>query len=138
MALVEVDVFVLASTRGRRAPALRIVRDDDALRFPKTRGECIDGPRPCPWARCRHHTHVDLSAAKDSPSLLVNEDREETCSLDVADRAGPDGLTQDEVATAMHLTRERIRQLEEQALKHGRRIAQRMGMETFYPGNEGR
>lgn len=39
---------------------------------PRTRGECIDGPRPCPWVSCRYHL----------------EHPAESCALDVADR-GP-------------------------------------------------
>ncbi len=134
MALVEVEIRIQQPSRNR-PPALRIVRDDDAPRFPKTRGECVDGPRPCIFARCRHHLHVDLTAA-NPPSLLVNEDREDTCSLDVADRAGPNGMTTEEVATVMRFTRARAQQIEAKALKHALRIAKRMGIETFHPGNE--
>ncbi len=136
MALVEVYIRIQVPSRRRevRPPSLRIVRDDEP-RFPKTRGECVDGPRPCPWARCRHHLHVDLTTA-NPPSLLVNENREDTCSLDVADRAGPNGMTTEEVATVMRFTRARAQQIEAKALKHAARIARRMGLETFHPGNE--
>lgn len=51
---------------------------------PKTRGECVDGPRPCPWYGCRHHLGND----EHNGSVRVREieDGEESCSLDVADR----------------------------------------------------
>src|SRR5690606_3867534 len=26
---------------------------------PRTRAECVDGPRPCPFVSCRHHLYVD-------------------------------------------------------------------------------
>ncbi len=56
---------------------------------PKTRGECVNGVRPCPWAGCRHHLLLDVKAKgrlemyADEPDQLA-----ETCSLDVADRGG--------------------------------------------------
>lgn len=72
---------------------------------PHTRGECIDGPRPCPWFSCRHHLAAEAS----------------TCSLDVADE-GPH--TFEEIGAILGLTRERIRQIEVQALgKMSRGIA---------------
>lgn len=40
---------------------------------PITRGDCEEGPRPCPWTFCRYH---------------LGQGRDETCALDVAER-GP-------------------------------------------------
>lgn len=79
---------------------------------PRTRGECIDGPRPCPWASCRHHLAVDVRASgslkRAYPSTSV-EDLLDTCSLDIADRGG---VSLERIAHALGLTRERVRQLE--------------------------
>ena len=83
---------------------------------PRTRGDCVDGPRPCPWVGCRHHLYLD---AFTNGSVKINfPDREpweltESCSLDVAARGGQ---TLDEVGSTMNLTRERMRQLEVRAL----------------------
>lgn len=75
------------------APALRLV----VLRLPVTRGECAAVARPCPWVTCQHH----LAGA-------------ESCALDVADRGG---ATLEEVAEALGTTRERVRQIEEKAIR---------------------
>jgi hypothetical protein len=97
----------------------------EAMR-PKTRGDCVDGPRPCPWVRCRHNLYLEVSPVKENGSLKVNfpdlepEDmtgRLESCSLDVADR-GPQGS--ERVGELLNITRERIRQIEERALKRVR------------------
>jgi len=86
---------------------------------PKTRGECRDADRPCPWVSCRHHlyleiTHtgrISLNFPKLEPDELV-----ETCSLDVAERSSP--LTLGAVGNLLNITRERARQLETRALIH--------------------
>jgi hypothetical protein len=95
-----------------------VVRDDDAdVRFdrPRTRADCVEGPRPCPWVSCRHHIASDPSresaaarAFDEDPSQL-----EQTCSLDVADAGG---LTLLEVGRLLRFSRERARQLEQVAL----------------------
>jgi len=88
----------------------------DAAR-PRTRGECENDERPCPWVSCRHHLYLDFIS--DSGSLLVNFpnlqpwELRETCSLDVA-RDG--GATLDEVGELLNLTSERARQIEVSAL----------------------
>lgn len=28
---------------------------------PKTRADCINRPRPCPWVRCKHHVLLDVN-----------------------------------------------------------------------------
>src|SRR5262245_21047824 len=84
---------------------------------PRTRAECIDGPRPCPYVSCQHHLFLDVSARTGAiklnfPDLEVWE-MNETCALDVADRGG---TTLEDVGAIMNLTRERIRQVEVKAL----------------------
>ncbi len=84
---------------------------------PKTRGDCIDGERPCPFVSCKHHLYLDVSARTGAiklnfPDLEVWE-MAETCALDVADRGG---TTLEEVGAIMNLTRERIRQVEVKGL----------------------
>jgi hypothetical protein len=84
---------------------------------PKTRNECVDGPRPCPFVSCQHHLYLDVSARTGAiklnfPDLEVWE-MNETCALDVADRGG---TTLEDVGAIMNLTRERIRQVEVKAL----------------------
>jgi hypothetical protein len=84
---------------------------------PKTRADCVEGARPCPFVSCQHHLYLDVSARTGAikvnfPDLDVWE-MSETCALDVADRGG---TTLEEVGAIMNLTRERIRQVEVKGL----------------------
>jgi hypothetical protein len=81
---------------------------------PRTRGDRVDGPRPCPWFSCRHHLGLDFTSGG---KLKVRELDElaETCSLDVAER-NADGGTLDQVGQILEITRERVRQIEQMAL----------------------
>lgn len=67
--------------------------------LPLTRGECVDGPRPCPHTTCRQH---------------LGRGKSESCALDVAERDHPPTL--EEVGDWLGLTRERVRQIEVAAL----------------------
>ena len=89
----------------------------DDIERPRTRAECSDAPRPCPFVSCKHHLYLDVSARTGAiklnfPDLEVWE-MSETCALDVADRGG---TTLEEVGAIMNLTRERIRQVEVRGL----------------------
>jgi hypothetical protein len=80
---------------------------------PKTRMECADMERPCPFVSCKYHLFIDVHPVRGSiklnfPDLDVWE-MTETCALDVADRGG---ITLEEVGEIMNLTRERVRQVE--------------------------
>lgn len=83
---------------------------------PKTRADCVEGPRPCPWMGCRYHLGLDEMA---SGSLRVNfahldvDEIPETCSLDRADRGV---TTLNEIGVIMNLHRERVRQIERRGL----------------------
>ena len=90
--------------------------DTSKRRLPMMRGDCPE-VRPCPHVTCKHHLAFDVDARNGSiktnfPHLEVDE-LAESCTLDVADAGG---LTLEDVAEAMNLTRERIRQLETKAL----------------------
>lgn len=107
-----------SENRARMKRHLRVVPPltHDELR-PKTRAECVDGPRPCPWIACRHHLAIDVDALNGTIRFTYPEAaegeleaREHTCSLDVADRGEH---TLQEVGEILILSRERVRQLEE-------------------------
>lgn len=86
---------------------------------PKTRGECRDVPRPCPWTRCVHHLDVERKRRSSDPER-------ETCALDVAEDMGQ---TLVQIGAILGVSRERARQLESEALAHLGRNARRMGIE---------
>ncbi len=94
---------------------LEIDESLQALR-PRTRGDCANGPRPCPWVACKYHLYLDVSTRTGSIKLnfpdLEPWELQDSCVLDVADK-GP--VTLEDVGRIMNLTRERIRQLEQAA-----------------------
>ena len=81
---------------------------------PRTRGECADGPRPCPWLGCRHHLALDVQAKGPQVQKKALRAMQYTCSLDAAEQSG--GMEVSEVAKHFGLTTERVRQIEAEAL----------------------
>jgi hypothetical protein len=86
---------------------------------PRVRADCKDGPRPCPFVSCKYHLYLDANPYNGSikmnfPDEVEPDEIPATCVLDVADEGG---VTLEEVGILMNLTRERVRQLEDAALK---------------------
>jgi len=123
--------------RIRELPKIteRAYRDDPdlldevrAVQRPRSRLECADGIRPCPWVGCRYHLFLDV---EENGSIKVNFPRrewcdlEETCALDVAANGGE---TLDAVGKLMNVTRERVRQIESRAMRVIRARARRRGV----------
>lgn len=84
--------------------------------MPRTRGDCVDGPRPCPHYRCRHNLVVEVTLGG---GVRMNFDPEAepdrpSCVLDVADQ-GPHSA--EEVGQFIGTTRQRIQQHESRALR---------------------
>lgn len=99
---------------------------------PRTRAECAEGPRPCPFVSCKHHLYIDVSPRTGAiklnfPDLEVWE-MGESCALDVADRGG---TTLEDVGAIMNLTRERIRQVEVKALAKLEALRDMMALRDF-------
>lgn len=65
--------------------------------FPKTRAECVDGMRPCPWRTCRHHTGRLHGL---------------TCTLDAADRGG---MSTAAIAEVLGISRQAVEKIIEKA-----------------------
>lgn len=84
---------------------------------PKTRAECVSGPRPCLFVSCKYNLYLDVNPETGSIKLNFPEkeiwELEHTCALDVAEKGG---ITLEEVGLIMNLTRERIRQVETRGL----------------------
>lgn len=84
---------------------------------PKKRSSCKRMPRPCPFVTCRYHLFLEVTPAG---SIILNFPDQEpwgikpTCALDEADRGG---LTLEAVGKCLNLTRERIRQIEQEGLR---------------------
>jgi hypothetical protein len=95
----------------------RLLYPENDYEKPRTRAECAEGPRPCPYVSCKHHLYIDVSARTGAIKLNFPDlevwDLGESCALDVADRGG---TTLEDVGAIMNLTRERIRQVEVKAL----------------------
>jgi hypothetical protein len=73
---------------------------------PRVRGDCEEGPRPCPWVQCRYHL----------------EHEKWTCALDVADEGEH---TPAQIAELMGVTRQRVEFIMHRAIqraqkRHGR------------------
>jgi hypothetical protein len=87
--------------------------DDMWYERPKTRQDCVDGMRPCPFVSCKYHLYLDVKDETQSiklnfPHLEVWE-MEHSCALDVSEQGG---MTLEEVGHILNLTRERVRQVE--------------------------
>ena len=99
--------------------ALRVIGADEVYDRPKTRGDCCNVPRPCPYVGCPHNLYLDVSPSTGSitfnfPNLEPEEmDPESSCSLDLS---ACGGMTLEGVGTAMNITRERTRQIEVAAM----------------------
>jgi len=103
-------------SRSERVAGAELDYPADVQR-PRTRGDCADMPRPCPFVSCSHHLYLEVNPESGAlklnfPHLEVDQ-LAETCSLDVADRGG---ITLEETGAILNITRERVRQLEVRGL----------------------
>jgi hypothetical protein len=93
---------------------------------PRTRADCEDAVRPCPYVGCYYHLYLDVNP--DTGSIKLNFPDEEvnalseTCALDVADGHR---LTLLEIGKLMNMTRERVRQIEAAAIRKLKRQIER-------------
>lgn len=84
---------------------------------PKTRKDCSQVPRPCPYVACKWNLYLDVmenGAIKLNRPDIDPGDMKESCVLDAAEQGG---LGLEEVGALMNVTGERIRQLEVKLLE---------------------
>jgi len=80
-----------------------------------TRGACRKLPGPCPHAVCRFNLTAERRDNRGAkPAELHLPVVHEACALEAAEQGG---MTLEEIATRLSLTRERVRQIELGALK---------------------
>lgn len=117
------DTKGLNKKQRKRALALA-ERREEALRVrlevlrPKTRADCKDAVRPCPFVSCRSNLFLEVKGKNiklNFPGLEVHE-MADSCIEDVIDKY-PDGITLERVGRKLNLTMERVRQVEEKALE---------------------
>ena len=97
---------------------------------PRTRGECRNGIRPCPFVSCRHHLYLDVNPVNGSIKFnfphLDPWELTESCALDIAEGGEH---TLEEVGHVVNLTRERVRQTINDALDRAKPIAPAYGLD---------
>lgn len=114
--------------RDRAGVVLEVVDYDR----PKTRAECVNGPRPCLYVACKYHLYLDVNP--ETGSIKVNFpgqepwELSESCALDVAERGG---VTLEEVGEILNLTRERVRQVEVTGLGKLKDVSHRAELDAF-------
>jgi hypothetical protein len=110
--------------------ALELEADMDR---PHTREECREAPRPCPHVSCRHHLYLDVNPQTGTiklnfPDLEVWE-LGVSCALDVADLGG---TAIEQISELLNVTRERIRQIEAQAIEKLGSVADTAALRDFH------
>ncbi len=91
--------------------------------------EAVSRSRPCLWVGCSSTLYLDVHPGTGSMKLnfphLDPEGMRESCAEDLADRGG---MTLEDVGQATGLTRERIRQVELEAVKKLKRASKTFGL----------
>jgi len=101
---------------GILRPVRRSSMPDDRINlYEATFGACRRLPGPCSYTVCRFNLTAELRDKRGAkPSEIHAHVIREACALEAAEHGG---MTLAEVALRLSLTRERVRQIEEAALK---------------------
>lgn len=87
---------------------------------PRTRGDCANVPRPCPFVGCVHNLYLEVRPRSGNlkfPHGELEPDEvppHESCALDIAEREHPPTI--EEVGRVLGITREWARQTFNEAL----------------------
>lgn len=124
------STFSETRTTKRELKALRRANVGVVRCLPATRGDCLVMDRPCPFVSCRYHLHLDVDPKSGGLKILRPDidvwELKETCVLDVASRGE---LTLEQVGVIMNITRERVRQIERDALQKLKKYCKRNHIE---------
>lgn len=91
---------------------------------PRTRAECENGPRPCPWARCRYHLGVEVRLFRPGNNATAYatvrevpnwDDGRPTCCLDVV--ADEREYSQGETAKLLSISQQYVDRVEKRLLR---------------------
>jgi len=85
---------------------------------PRYRYQCPT-TRPCPFVGCRYHLYLDVTnsgAIKFNFYPMEPHEITSSCALDVVDQH-PEGMRYLHIGEHIRVTRERVRQIEKEALK---------------------
>jgi hypothetical protein len=111
--VVPLKSLTLATLREGRAENPPV----EGVERPRTRGDCEDVVRPCPYVSCKYNLYLDINPWTGSIKLnfpaLDPGEMSESCALDVAERGG---VTLELLSQKLNITRERCRQLEARGL----------------------
>lgn len=120
--LVVVGRKDMAQTQNTRK-RLHLVPPKTVSERPLTRGECVDGPRPCPYLSCKYHLAIEVTMGGsikamrpdvfDAEGVPDLERLDETCVLDVADRAPQPH----EISELLNIAPQLVERIEERAMK---------------------
>jgi Sigma-70, region 4 len=118
---------------SQKRPAALTVLHPMLEHRPTKRSECRGGPRPCPWVGCAHNNYIkeirDGKIIRTVPGSAPEEaDPMTSCRLDLQESGG---LTLKEVSEAYGVSRERGRQIQNQALDNLRRKPQAQKLRAF-------
>ena len=131
MSAAEIDFTPRKGRQGRRSttiPVKRLTRAEmrknagDLIHLsdyerPKTRGDCEDADRPCPWVSCRYNLYLDVGPTGTIKFNFPDKkpwEMKNSCALDGMSNGD---RTLEKVGEYLNLTRERIRQIEASLLE---------------------
>ncbi len=104
-----------------RAELAQIEEEISDIKRPEKRSDCANVPRPCPFISCKYNLYLEVNPVTGAIKINFPEKEIEemrySCSLDLAEKDS----TLEEIGSAVHVTRERVRQIEFKALNKLRR-----------------
>jgi predicted DNA-binding protein (UPF0251 family) len=114
----QITISISSMTRKKTTPK----EDIQPYGRPKTYGDCVEAElgtkdTPCPFVGCKNNLYLDVSEdGSINHSHSDISDMPETCALRAVD-AHRSGMSTNEIAEVLGVTRQRVHQIEVSALK---------------------